>query len=134
MIAYNKPHTTHARVATTDFPQAHTTHARVATTDFPQAKSMMQQKKDNTVHSFAVDECTAFVNHINRKLGGDKSLSYLLPLSTDDVSSLFRSVTDGVILCKLINEAVPETIDERCDEGVVCGQPVLCSRWLVAAK
>ncbi|KAL1519075.1 hypothetical protein AB1Y20_003342 [Prymnesium parvum] len=78
-----------------------------------QAAQLLQQKKDNVVHSFAMDECLAFVNHINRKLGNDPQLKYLLPISTKDVSALFPAVSDGVLLCKLINEAVPETIDER---------------------
>jgi len=78
-----------------------------------QEKQLQQIKKDNIVHSFAVEECVAFVNHINRKLGHDPQLKYLLPLDTSNVHSLFTAVSDGVLLCKLVNEAVPETIDER---------------------
>ncbi|KAL1508672.1 hypothetical protein AB1Y20_004767 [Prymnesium parvum] len=91
------------------------TGAAAAFTDVvnKQQAHLMQIKKDNMVHSFAQEECLAFVNHINHKLGGDADLAYLLPISTEDVTMLFPSVMDGVLLCKLINEAQPETIDER---------------------
>lgn len=82
-----------------------------------QSAQLFQVKKDHgsfaAVHSFAEEECAAFVNHINRKLSDDPDLAYLLPVSTDDVSELFSVVVDGVVLAKLINVAVPETIDER---------------------
>ncbi|VDK23314.1 unnamed protein product [Anisakis simplex] len=42
----------------------------------------------------------------------DPDLKRLLPVQTDG-GDLYRKVQDGLILCKLINLAVPETIDER---------------------
>ena len=65
---------------------------------------------------------TAWLTPIDpgRRVGSSDSVSLevcralqLLPLSVDDVGALFTSVVDGVLLCKLINNAVPETIDER---------------------
>ena len=68
-------------------------------------------KKNSIVHSFAEDECTAFIEFINTKLGDDPMVSYLLPLT--EISALFEAMSDGVLLCRLINLAVAETIDER---------------------
>jgi len=36
-----------------------------------------------------------------------------LPIQEKDKDSLFNAVKDGVVLCKLINWAVPGTVDER---------------------
>ena len=71
----------------------------------------MQVRKDNIVHSFDEEECTAFVEFINGKLGDDADLAHVLPIT--EISDLFSAVADGTLLCKLLNVAVPETIDER---------------------
>ena len=72
---------------------------------------LMQQKTGNVVHSFAQEECAAFVEFINTKLGGEPHMGYLLPMA--ELTELFTACADGVLLCKLINLAAPETIDER---------------------
>ena len=41
------------------------------------------------------------------------SLGKHLPIKEDDRDSLFKSVKDGILMCKLINWAVPGTVDER---------------------
>ena len=88
------------------------------------SKHLMQMKKEGgVVHSFAEDECTAYVDFVNAKLGDDPKLAYLLPI--DVPSELFSATFDGVLLCRLINLAVPETIDER----VINVQPA--NRFLV---
>ncbi|OWF37322.1 plastin-3-like [Mizuhopecten yessoensis] len=64
-----------------------------------------------TTHSVKHAENAAYADWINRKLMDDKDLKdYGLPLTQDN---LFKKTQDGVILCKLINNAVEETIDER---------------------
>lgn len=63
------------------------------------------------VHSYSEEETSAFTEHINNCLHHDKDVAPLLPM--DPVDGLFRSVSDGILLCKLINAAVPETIDVR---------------------
>ncbi|CAK4116900.1 unnamed protein product [Aphanomyces euteiches] len=63
------------------------------------------------VHSYSEEEKAAFAEHINHCLSGDPQLPYL-PMDTAS-DALFASVTDGILLCKLINQAVPETIDMR---------------------
>eukprot|EP01088_Endostelium_zonatum_P009746 TRINITY_DN2304_c0_g1_i1.p1 TRINITY_DN2304_c0_g1~~TRINITY_DN2304_c0_g1_i1.p1 ORF type:complete len:518 (+),score=120.25 TRINITY_DN2304_c0_g1_i1:87-1640(+) len=67
---------------------------------------------DATAHSFSEEEKVAFVEYINSVLHKDKDVGSRLPISTSD-NSLFSAVNDGLILCKLINDAVPDTIDER---------------------
>ncbi|KAK8689290.1 hypothetical protein V6N13_088012 [Hibiscus sabdariffa] len=57
-------------------------------------------------------EKATYVRHINIYLADDPFLKQFLPLdpATND---LFDLAKDGVLLCKLINVAVPGTIDER---------------------
>ena len=89
-------------------PQPHPTTQNRTPQQYPPLPNppfLLQVKKDHTVHTFAHEECLAFVNLINRKLEGDPDLAYVLPIPTDDVTELFKSIIDGVILCKLINIA-----------------------------
>jgi hypothetical protein len=67
---------------------------------------------DATTHSFSDEEKVAFADYINNALKKDPDVGSRLPMNTEDMS-LFKSVGDGLIMCKLINDAVPETIDER---------------------
>uniref|UniRef100_A0A915IKL0 Calponin-homology (CH) domain-containing protein n=1 Tax=Romanomermis culicivorax TaxID=13658 RepID=A0A915IKL0_ROMCU len=63
-------------------------------------------------HSIRNEEQVAFADWINSNLKEDKDLQHLLPLNqTGD--DLYEKMVDGLILSKLINLAVPETIDER---------------------
>ncbi|KAI9979506.1 hypothetical protein PInf_029313 [Phytophthora infestans] len=63
------------------------------------------------LHSYSEEETAAFTEHINNTLQADSDVASLMPISMD--AGLFRAVCDGVLLCKLLNRAVPETIDER---------------------
>ena len=67
----------------------------------------------DTTHSFSSEETLAFTDWINSALQGDQDLSAALPIKSNPVTALFSAVKDGLVLCKLINTAVPETIDER---------------------
>ncbi|WOL03695.1 hypothetical protein Cni_G12415 [Canna indica] len=64
------------------------------------------------LHTISESEKASYVSHINSYLGEDPFLKKYLPIDpmTDD---LFEIAKDGVLLCKLINVAVPGTIDER---------------------
>lgn len=64
------------------------------------------------LHTISESEKASYVGHINNYLGQDEFLKRYLPIdpSTND---LFEIAKDGVLLCKLINVAVPGTIDER---------------------
>lgn len=68
----------------------------------------------HTEHSFSEEEMRAFSEHINQCLGKDPELQQLghVPINIDSMD-IFTSVRDGILLCKLINAAVPDTIDVR---------------------
>ncbi|OUC42873.1 hypothetical protein D917_10180, partial [Trichinella nativa] len=63
-------------------------------------------------HSVRIEEQVAFSDWINSNLSSDRDLVHLLPL-TKSGDDLYQKMVDGLIICKLINLAVPETIDER---------------------
>ncbi|KRZ33634.1 Plastin-2, partial [Trichinella pseudospiralis] len=63
-------------------------------------------------HSVRTEEQVAFSDWINSNLSSDRDLMHLLPL-TKSGDDLYQKMVDGLIICKLINLAVPETIDER---------------------
>ncbi|KAL6608034.1 hypothetical protein ACP70R_041097 [Stipagrostis hirtigluma subsp. patula] len=64
------------------------------------------------LHTISESEKASYVGHINAYLAEDPFLKDALPIdpATDH---LFHITKDGVLLCKLINLAVPGTIDER---------------------
>ncbi|WVQ83180.1 hypothetical protein IAT38_005319 [Cryptococcus sp. DSM 104549] len=66
----------------------------------------------NAQHTINEDERRSFTDHINGVLGSDRDVGHILPIPTDTMQ-LFDECRDGLILCKLINDSVPETIDER---------------------
>lgn len=63
-------------------------------------------------HTFSDEEKQAFSEHINFCLSSDPALSKILPLNVDSMD-LFEKSNDGLILCKLINLASSDSIDER---------------------
>uniref|UniRef100_A0AAR2IMZ1 Plastin 1 n=1 Tax=Pygocentrus nattereri TaxID=42514 RepID=A0AAR2IMZ1_PYGNA len=67
---------------------------------------------EGTQHSYADEEKVAFVNWINKALANDPDCKHLIPMDPSD-DSLFKSVKDGILLCKMINLSQPDTIDER---------------------
>ncbi|XP_029472923.1 plastin-1 isoform X5 [Rhinatrema bivittatum] len=67
---------------------------------------------EGTQHSYSEEEKFAFVNWINKALHDDPDCQHLLPINPSD-ESLFNSLRDGILLCKLINLSQPDTIDER---------------------
>jgi len=69
-------------------------------------------KTGGTQHTINEDERTAFTSHINAVLAGDPDIGHLLPFPLDTFE-MFDSCKDGLVLAKLINDSVPDTIDER---------------------
>ncbi|RXN23766.1 plastin-3 [Labeo rohita] len=65
-----------------------------------------------TQHSFSEEERFAFVNWINTALEKDPDCKHVLPMNPNK-DDLFKAVGDGIVLCKMINLSVPDTIDER---------------------
>ncbi|KAG6593047.1 fimbrin-2-like [Cucurbita moschata] len=64
------------------------------------------------LHTISESEKASYVAHINNYLSQDKFLKRYLPIDSS-TNNLFEIAKDGVLLCKLINVAVPGTIDDR---------------------
>lgn len=67
---------------------------------------------EGTQHSYSEEEKYAFVNWINKALENDPDCKHVVPMNPN-TNDLFRAVADGIVLCKMINLSVPDTIDER---------------------
>jgi len=63
-------------------------------------------------HTYAQEEFHAFAEHLNNIMEKDDDLKYLLPIDSSGLE-LAEKVGDGILLSKLINLAVEDTIDER---------------------
>ncbi|OJJ84930.1 fimbrin [Aspergillus glaucus CBS 516.65] len=72
----------------------------------------VQGSSANVTHTINEDERTEFTRHINAILAGDPDIGHLLPFPTDTFE-MFDECKDGLVLAKLINDSVPDTIDER---------------------
>uniref|UniRef100_UPI00398E699F plastin-2 n=1 Tax=Pristiophorus japonicus TaxID=55135 RepID=UPI00398E699F len=72
-----------------------------------------EKSSEGTQHSYSEEERFAFVNWINKALEKDPDCQQLIPMDANSDTELFASVGNGIILCKMINLSVPDTIDER---------------------
>ncbi|EDV21961.1 Fimbrin [Trichoplax sp. H2] len=71
---------------------------------------------DGTTHSFSDEEYIAFVDWINTSLNKDDYLvrnNYLPVNHEPENHELFERCEDGILLCKMINRSVKDTVDER---------------------
>jgi plastin-1 len=75
-------------------------------------KIHVQGSSANVTHTINEDERTEFTRHINAVLAGDPDIGDRLPFPTDTFE-MFDECKDGLVLAKLINDSVPDTIDER---------------------
>ncbi|TFY77556.1 hypothetical protein EWM64_g6456 [Hericium alpestre] len=75
-------------------------------------KVTVQGSNANVSHTINEDERREFTNHINSVLDGDTDVGGRIPIPTETMQ-LFDECRDGLILCKLINDSVPDTIDMR---------------------
>ncbi|KAI9271976.1 fimbrin [Sporodiniella umbellata] len=80
--------------------------------DVHQNKIKVHGTNANVTHTINEDERTEFTRHINGVLAGDAHVGSRVPIPTNTMQ-IFDECKDGLILCKLINDAVPDTIDER---------------------
>merc|ERR1712037_764832 len=70
-------------------------------------------KMDGSVHTVLVEEeQVAFADWINDMFAKDTDVNHKLPLKKDG-SDMYEKMDDGILLCKIINMAAPDTIDER---------------------
>lgn len=79
---------------------------------YKRTTSILRQSNTTVLHAISESEKASYVAHINNYLGEDKFLKQFLPIDPA-TNQLFDLVKDGVLICKLINVAVPGTIDER---------------------
>ncbi|KAL7752347.1 fimbrin [Sorochytrium milnesiophthora] len=80
----------------------------------PQAakKILIKGANQNTTHTINEEEKEQFVQHINSALATDPEIGNRFPINKDTMQ-IFEECQDGLLLAKLINDAVPDTIDER---------------------
>ncbi|XP_058470224.1 plastin-2 isoform X2 [Solea solea] len=71
-----------------------------------------RSEQTGTQHSYSEEEKVAFVNWINKALEKDSDCKHVVAMDPNN-DDLFAAVGDGIILCKMINLSVPDTIDER---------------------
>ncbi|WOL13660.1 fimbrin-1-like [Canna indica] len=76
------------------------------------SSSFLKATTTTLLHTIGESEQAFIVAHINGYLGDDPFLKNYLPLNPAS-NGLFDLAKDGILLCKLINIAVPGTIDER---------------------
>ncbi|CAH8540699.1 unnamed protein product [Heterobilharzia americana] len=78
-------------------------------------KSFTVGKNDNdTRHSVSKAEERGFTLWINKRLGHDTDLqNEILPIDPSIDGQLYQRCKNGILLCKLVNIASPDTIDER---------------------
>ncbi|CAK8560100.1 unnamed protein product [Lathyrus sativus] len=89
------------------------TFANSRTGSSPKNSSAFLKAATTTLlHTISESEKSSYVTHINHYLSQDEFLNKYLPIDPSS-NELFEVAKDGVLLCKLINVAVPGTIDER---------------------
>ncbi|XP_022852567.1 fimbrin-5-like [Olea europaea var. sylvestris] len=76
------------------------------------SSSFLKATTTTLLHTINDSEKASYVAHINSYLRDDPFLKQFLPIDPSS-NALFDLAKDGVLLCKLINVAVPGTIDER---------------------
>lgn len=77
-----------------------------------QARIVVSGSTTGTTHTINEEERREFTKHINSVLAGDADIGDRLPFPTDTFQ-LFDECRDGLVLSKLINDSVPDTIDTR---------------------
>ncbi|KAK4343542.1 hypothetical protein RND71_036636 [Anisodus tanguticus] len=80
--------------------------------DSKTSSSFLKATTTTLRHTISESERASYVSHINSFLRDDPFLKDFLPIDPSS-NQLFDLAKDGVLLCKLINLAVPGTIDER---------------------
>ncbi|KAI3755903.1 hypothetical protein L1987_55712 [Smallanthus sonchifolius] len=80
--------------------------------DLKSPTSFLNETTTTLLHTIDESEKKSYVAHINSYLRDDPFMKQFLPIDPA-TNALFKLARDGVLLCKLINVAVPNTIDER---------------------
>ncbi|KAJ0801873.1 putative actinin-type actin-binding domain, calponin domain, EF-hand domain pair, fimbrin/Plastin [Helianthus annuus] len=88
------------------------TQAATKSGDLKSPTSFLNATTTTLLHTIHESEKKSYVAHINSYLRDDPFMKQFLPIDPA-TNELFELARDGVLLCKLINVAVPNTIDER---------------------
>jgi len=78
----------------------------------PAADMVYIESSSGVVHSFGEDEKIRFCELLNLSLQKDPDLKDIMPMNPK-THDLFEKVENGLLLCKMVNDAEPGTIDER---------------------
>lgn len=92
-------------------PRSPKAHAPVPTANLAH-KTYIGGKVSGTTHTINDEERVEFTRHINSVLAGDADVGDRLPFDTNTFQ-IFDECRDGLVLSKLINDSVPDTIDTR---------------------
>ncbi|EGV63917.1 hypothetical protein CANTEDRAFT_113944 [Yamadazyma tenuis ATCC 10573] len=92
-------------------PRSPKAHAPVATANQAH-KTYIGGKTSGTTHTINDEERIEFTRHVNSVLAGDPDVGSRLPFDTNTFQ-IFDECRDGLVLSKLINDSVPDTIDTR---------------------
>lgn len=71
------------------------------------------QSQDTSVHTVSRAEEEGFADWINQVLKKDPLCAGYLPIDIKKDGELYLKCADGIILCKLVNVSVPDTVDPR---------------------
>jgi len=86
-------------------------------------KVVLQGSGSGITHVINNDEKEQFVEHINMQLKNDPQIGNRFPI--DEYSmDIFEQCKDGLLLSKLINDSVPDTIDDRVLNYPKNGKPL----------
>uniref|UniRef100_A0A0D6QT18 Calponin-homology (CH) domain-containing protein n=1 Tax=Araucaria cunninghamii TaxID=56994 RepID=A0A0D6QT18_ARACU len=88
------------------------THATTRRGGSKNKSAFLKTATTTLLHTINESEKEAYVAHINSYLEDDPVMKRYLPIDPQ-ANDLFDIVKDGILLCKLINVAVPGTIDDR---------------------
>ncbi|KAA6403905.1 MAG: putative Ca2+-binding actin-bundling protein [Streblomastix strix] len=72
----------------------------------------MVGQQESSMHTYAEEEKTAYVEFINQNLIGDPELANKLPINSEG-NDIFEIMKDGLLIMKMVNFIKPGTIDDR---------------------
>ncbi|EPY53995.1 fimbrin [Schizosaccharomyces cryophilus OY26] len=81
-------------------------------TEVRKGRITIKGSSSSVSHTINEEERREFIKHVNSVLVGDPDLGERIPINTETFE-FFDQCKDGLILSKLINDSVPDTIDER---------------------
>ncbi|EPX72434.1 fimbrin [Schizosaccharomyces octosporus yFS286] len=81
-------------------------------TEVRKGRITIKGSSSSVSHTINEEERREFIKHVNSVLVGDADLGERIPINTETFE-FFDQCKDGLILSKLINDSVPDTIDER---------------------